>query len=116
MLSCGAPSRVSSEVQLPSQMFFNGKSSWDGFIKPFISLSVSCGWSQEEKLFRLTNSLRDEASEYAFGYLPYEALQSFDVLVAPLEVQFGQESCDILSGSIRGKETSTMGKGVRVLG
>ena len=84
--SCGAPSRVSSEVPLPRQMLFNGKSSCDGFIKPFNLLSASCGWSQEEKLFRLTNSLRDEASEYAFGYLPNEALQSFDVLVAALEV------------------------------
>ena len=44
-------------------MLFNGTSSWDGFIKPFISLSASCGWTQEEKLFRLTNSLRDEASD-----------------------------------------------------
>ena len=90
--SRGAPSRASSEVPLPRQMLFDGKSSWDGFIKPFISLSASCGWSQEEKLFRLTNSLRDEASEYAFSYLPNEALQSFDVLVAALEVRFKDRS------------------------
>ena len=77
--SRGAPSRVSSDVSLPRQMLFDGKSTWYGFIKPFILLSASCGWSQEEKLFQLTNSLSDEASEYAFGYLPNEALQSFDV-------------------------------------
>ena len=87
-----APSRVSSDVPLPCQMLFGGKSSWDGFIKPFILLSASYGWSREEKLFQLTNSLRDEASEYAFGYLPNEALQSFDVLVAALEVRFKDRS------------------------
>ena len=41
--------------------------------------------SQEEKFFQLTHSLCDEASEYAFSYLPNDALQSFDVLVAALE-------------------------------
>ena len=73
-LSVGAPSRVCCEVPLPHQMLFDGKSSWDGFINPFISLNVSCGWSQEEKLFWLTNSLCDEASKYAFAYLPNDAL------------------------------------------
>ena len=86
------PSRVSSEIPLPHQILLDGKSSWDGLINPFISLSASCGWSQEEKLFQLTNSLRDEASEYAFGYLRNEALQSFDVLVAAVEVQFKDRS------------------------
>ena len=83
---------VSSDVPLPRQMVFDGRLSWDGFIKPFISLSASCGWSQEEKLFRLTNSLRDEAAEYAFGFLPNESLQSFDVLVAALELRFKDRS------------------------
>ena len=88
----GRPSQIASEVPLPRQMLFDGKSSWDSFIKPFVSLSVSCGWSQEEKLFRLTNSLRDEAAEYAFGYLPSESLQSFNALVAALEVRFKERS------------------------
>ena len=61
-------------------------------VKLFMLLSASCGWSQEEKLFWLANSLCDKASEYAFGYLPNEALQSFDVLVAALEVQFKDRS------------------------
>ena len=73
-------------------MLFDGKSSWDGFIKPFISLSASCGWSQEEKFFRLTNSLRDEAAEYAFSFVPNESFQSFDVLVAALEPPFKDRS------------------------
>ena len=45
-----------------------------------------------EKLFCLTNSLCDKASEYPVGYLPNEALQSFDVLVAALEVRFKDRS------------------------
>ena len=88
----GDSPRVSSDVPLPRQMLFDGRSSWDGFIKPFISLSASCGWSQEEKLFRLTNSLRDEAAEYAFGFLPNESLQSFELLVAALELRFKDRS------------------------
>ena len=44
------------------------------------------------KLFRLTYSLHDKAFEYAFSYLPNEALQSFDILVAALEVRFKDRS------------------------
>ena len=77
--SRGESSRVSSDVPLPRQMLFDGRSSWDGFIK-------SCGWSQEEKLFQLTNSLHDD------GFLPNESLQSFDVLVAVLELRFKDRS------------------------
>ena len=88
----GIPSQIANEVPLPRQMLFDGNSSWDSFIKSFTSLSASCGWSQEEKVFRLTNSLHDEPAEYAFGYLPSGSLQSFNALVAALEVRFKERS------------------------
>ena len=70
------------DIPLPHQTEFNGKSTWERFLKPFLVLGSSCGWSHEERLFCLTNSLRGEAAEYAFCYLPNETLPSFDKLVS----------------------------------
>ena len=98
-------------------MLFNGRSSWDVFIKPFISLSASCGLSQEEKLFQLTNSLCDEAAEYTFGFLPNESLQLFDMLVAALELHFKDRSpVTSYLAQLEVRKLQASGKGVRVLG
>jgi hypothetical protein len=45
-------------------------------------------WSQSERLFRLTNSLRGAAAEYAFSQLPSTVLTSYPELVEALEVRF----------------------------
>ena len=41
------------DVPMPRQNLFDGKESWDGFIQPFRSLARTCGWDDNEKLFRL---------------------------------------------------------------
>ena len=79
-------------IPLPHQTVFDGTSSWESFLKPFLALDRSCGWSHEERLFHLTNGLRGEAAEYAFCYLPNGTLQSFDKLVSALEVRFKDHS------------------------
>ena len=87
-----APLPALGDVPLPRQTLFDGTSSWESFFKPFLALSRSCNWSHEERLFRLTNSLRGEAAEYAFCYLPNDTLHSFDQLVSALEVRFKDHS------------------------
>lgn len=38
------------EIPLPRQLVFDGKMSWDSFIKPFVSTAMVCRWTEEEKL------------------------------------------------------------------
>ena len=76
------------DIPFPRQLIYDGKLSWDGFIKPFESLAQSCGWSDDDKLFRLVSSLRGEASEYAFNQLTAQTLQSYESLKYALEVRF----------------------------
>jgi len=75
-------------VPLPKPNLFDGKSSWESFIIPFESLARSCRWDAAEQLFRLTNSLRGEAAEYAFGEIPPEATLGYESLEAALEARF----------------------------
>ena len=86
--SYGGRSRNSPDVPLPRQSLFDGKGSWEAFIRPFDSLARSCGWSEDERLFRLSNSLRGDAAEYAFCQLTPDVLGSYGNLVLALEVRF----------------------------
>ena len=76
------------EIPLPRQLVFDAKMSWDSFIKPFVSTAMVCRWTEEEKLFRLTSSLRGEAAEYVFNQLSTEITRSFDGLIRALESRF----------------------------
>ena len=93
----GASSRRSASspggysVPLPRQMTYDGKTSWQSFILPFKSLAAACRWSEEEKLFCLTNSLRDDAAEYAFAQLSSDMVNSFELLELALDARFAQK-------------------------
>ena len=62
--------------------------SWEAFIRPFESLALACGWDNGEKLFRLTNTLRGDAVEYAFCQLAPDIVSSYRKLVLALEARF----------------------------
>jgi len=76
------------DVPLPRQMLYDGKTPWESFIRPFNLLARSSGWDEEEKLFRLTHSLRGEAAEHAFRGLPAETVESYGVLEKHLAERF----------------------------
>ena len=76
------------DVPFPRQLIFDGKISWDSFVKPFESLARSCLWTEEDKLFRLVSSLRGDGAEYAFNQLSQQTLQSYEALKYALEVRF----------------------------
>ncbi len=80
----------SMHIPLPRQSEYDGKKPWERFIKQFKALSHACGWSEEETRFRLVNSLRDEAAEYAFEVLPGHILNSVDLLQQALQERFGE--------------------------
>ena len=92
----GASSRSSTSssggysVPLPRQMTYDGQTSWQSFILPFKSLAAACRWS-EEKLFRLTNSLRDDAAEYAFAQLSSDVVNSSELLELALDARFAEK-------------------------
>ena len=80
-----------NEVPMPRQALFDGKTSWESFFQPFEALAVACKWDQNEKLFRLTSCLRDEAAEYAFGQLPQDTLGNFAQLERALEARYKEK-------------------------
>ena len=87
--SCnGGDTQLHHSVPLPRQIVFDGKTSWDSFIKPFQSLADACNWSTDEKLFRLCSSLRNDAAEYAFVQLPPQNLTSYELLEKSLASRF----------------------------
>ena len=86
-----SPSIGEHRIPLPRQMTFDGRTTWQSFILPFKSLAVACGWSEEEKLFRLSNSLREEAAEYAFEQLTPEVVNSFELLELALDARFAEK-------------------------
>lgn len=71
-------------------MTYDGKTTWS-FILPFKSLAAAGAWSEEEMLFRLCNSLRDEAAEYAFAQLSPEIVNSFLLLELALDARFAEK-------------------------
>ena len=93
----GASSRSSTSspggysVPLPRQMTCDGKTSWQSFILPFKSLAAACRWSEEEKLFCLTNSLRDDAAEHTFAQLSSDVVNSFELLELALDAHFAEK-------------------------
>ena len=77
-------------VPLPRQSQYDGKRSWESFIKPFRGLAAACKWTEEEKRFRLLNSLKEDAAEYAFMVLSQETLSSAELLEKALEERYGE--------------------------
>ena len=75
-------------VPLPSQMLFDGRLSWQNFIEPFLSTAVMCGWTENEMLLRLRNSLRGAAAEFALEQLLPAVLLSYGHLEAAIEARF----------------------------
>ena len=58
-----------AEVPLPKRSSFSSTGPWEAFIRPLSSLAQTCRWSEEEKVVCLSNSLRGDATEYAFCQL-----------------------------------------------
>ena len=80
---------VDSHVkQIPRQVIFDGKGSWEGFFRPFQAQAKACQWNDEVKLFRLTSSLRGDAAEYAFCHLSPSEIVSYESLVQALELRY----------------------------
>ena len=79
-----------NDVPLPRQVVYDGKQPWDSFMKPFKSMAQHCRWTEEETRFRLLNSLRDIAAEYAYSVLPTDTL-TFAQLEKALEDRFGEK-------------------------
>lgn len=75
-------------IPLPRQMTYDGQTTWQSFILPFKSLATACGWSEDEKL---SNSLRDDAAEYAFAQLPVDVVNSFELLEMALDARFAEK-------------------------
>ena len=59
-------SETKYDVPLPRQLVYDGKMSWDSFIKPFMSTASACRWNETDVHFRLIRSRRGEAAEYVF--------------------------------------------------
>lgn len=76
------------EIPLPRQLVFDGKMSWDSFIKPFQSTALACRWTEQDKLFRLTSSLRGDAAEFVFNQLSPESTHAYGTLTRALESRF----------------------------
>ena len=74
-------------MRLANQSLFDGKGTWEAFIRPFESLAQGCGWDNEEKLFWLTNSLRVDAAEHAFCQLTPDIISSYQKLALALEAR-----------------------------
>ena len=78
------------EVPLPRQNEFNGTGAWEGFIRPFMGLAVACGWTAEEKKFRLMSSLKGKAAEFVFQQLDPSTINDFEKLISALESRFAE--------------------------
>ena len=70
---------------------YDGKRPWESFIRPFEDLANACNWGDEERRFRMLNSLRDEAAEYVYSVIPQEALSSLELLKEQLKERFGEK-------------------------
>lgn len=73
---------------MPRQLVYDGKMSWDSFIKPFQSNALE-KWT-EEKLFRFSSSLRGDAAEWVFNQLSTEIARSYATLQRALEFRFNE--------------------------
>ena len=78
------------EIPLPRQKVYDGKNQWESFQRPFESMAANCGWSDNEKLFRLTSSLRGEAADYVYCQLSPHVANQYNTLVAALDSRFRQ--------------------------
>ena len=79
---------VCAEIPMPRQATYDGKAPWETFIRPFESLAARYVWDEEERLFRLTSSLRGDASQYVYCQIPYEKAMVYGDLVQALESRF----------------------------
>ncbi|MES9879296.1 MAG: hypothetical protein ABW185_00245 [Sedimenticola sp.] len=83
-----APHVARYEVPLPRQMLYDGKGSYETFIRPFTDMANVCKWNSDEKVFRLTNCLRGEAADYVFNQLDANVRSSFYDLQHALASRF----------------------------
>jgi hypothetical protein len=83
--------RPKYDIPLPRPTLFDGKNSWESFIQPFEAMKTACGWNENEQLFRLKNSLRGEASEFAFRQLSDETLSDYTRLKTALATRFQEQ-------------------------
>jgi hypothetical protein len=83
-----AQRRKGHDIPMPRQVQFDGKSSWESFVKPFIALQQSCNWDEDESLFRLQSSLRGEAAEFAYNQTTPETTASYGKLMRALETRY----------------------------
>lgn len=81
-----------AHVPLPRQQIFKGDSSWEAFIKVFLSLAVTCGWGEEERRVRLLSSLAGEAADYIFRTQPESVVASFSSLQDALANRFAERA------------------------
>ena len=84
-VSASQLSRRSREPKIPE---FNGKGSWEAFAAQMAGADTFYGWSEADRLFFLTQSLKDEALEYEV-FLPERVRQDYDELLSALEGRFG---------------------------
>ena len=77
-----------ADLPMPRQATYDGKASWETFIRPFESMAARCEWDEREKLFRLTSSLRGDASQYVYCQIPTEKALVYRDLVEALEARF----------------------------
>ena len=52
------PTVTKYDVPLLRQLVYDGKMSWDSFIKPFLTTAAACGWTEIDRHFRHIRSLR----------------------------------------------------------
>lgn len=78
-------------VPPPKQVLFDGRNSWESFIKPFESMALSCGWTDHEKHFRLECSLRGQSADYAFNHISPEVRGNYVMLKNALEQRYAEK-------------------------
>ncbi|MES9883970.1 MAG: hypothetical protein ABW185_24235 [Sedimenticola sp.] len=76
------------DVPMPRPVLFDGKGSYESFIRPFLSMAHMCGWDNMEKAFRLMGSLRGEAADFVFNQLSREIQSSYHELECALASRF----------------------------
>lgn len=84
-------SRDKYEVPLPRQIIFDGKSSWESFIHPYEAMVDVCNWENNERFFRLKNSLRGDAAEYAFKQFGTDKLSSYAKIKSSMATRFQEK-------------------------
>uniref|UniRef100_A0A6P7FT97 Uncharacterized protein LOC114333744 n=1 Tax=Diabrotica virgifera virgifera TaxID=50390 RepID=A0A6P7FT97_DIAVI len=76
-----------ARVKVPN---FDGKSSWNNYMKQFESAARANGWSEKEKAVNLTIALRGDALD-VLHTIAVERTDDFEQLKKRLNMQYGHE-------------------------